>query len=156
MPTKNDCDCTRNQSCHMQCRCACHRVDEAKGVENMTIDELKRLKVQRYRDAQEDGSIAACYRVGRVLGKLQPAKYGSKYLWESAGVRIFVDDYGNYMTVHADGKQVCSTHTCDEIFIPGAWMEAVRPAALSATAKEQQDEARREEAARQALLRRIQ
>ena len=123
----------------------------------MTSDELKALKEQWYKDAVQDGSIALCYFVGRQLGS-DPAgrgyvsTYGPKYKWSSEGVEIYVDDYGGYMTVHNNGKQVCSTHYCSRLFVPGDWMNVVRQAAVKARQKKEGDEHRREQVECQRLM----
>lgn len=111
----------------------------------MDVEELKALKVQWYENACKDGSIALCHLVGSQLGVSLSAKYGPKYKWEAEGVEIYVDDYGNYLTVHVDGKQVCCNHYCTRLFIPGPWMDVVKRAAVLARQKKEGDECRREQ-----------
>jgi hypothetical protein len=112
----------------------------------MTVDELKALKCQWYDAAQGDGSISLCYLVGRTLGRDLSAKYGPKRRWSAKGVEIYVDDYGRYMTVCAGGKEVCSTHDCSRLFVPGPWMEVVRRAAVQARSVRERGEAGRDTA----------
>jgi hypothetical protein len=114
-----------------------------KPIKEMTIEELKLLKIDWYRAAVENGSIAMCNLVARTFGR-DPisienpgfsSTYGPKYLWRNGDIEIYVDDYGKYMTVKIDGKLVCSTHVTERLFIPGEWVERVRPFAESAAVK---------------------
>lgn len=112
----------------------------------MTSDELRALKAQWYKAACSDGSIALCALVARALGTNLDARYGPKYRWVGGAVEIYLDDYGNYMTVEAAGKRVCCTHTCESLFVPGAWMDVVRQAAAVARGHLERAEARQEDA----------
>ena len=118
----------------------------------MDSAELKALKRQWYVAAVEDGSVALCFRVARVLGRPQAVGSGPKYSWEADGVSIYLDDYGKYLTVEVGGKRVCSTHDCEQLFVPGEWMNAVRRAAVTAAARQEREEHYREEAERRRLM----
>jgi hypothetical protein len=93
-------------------------------LNEMTNDELLKLKNQRYNNAKKDGTINKFYVIGRELGTNIPSRYGPKYSWTYDGISIYVDDYGSYMTIRGD-KLLCSTHFCDQLIIPGEWIEKV-------------------------------
>lgn len=95
-------------------------------LQNKSLEELKDLKKRWYAEAKDNGDITACHLVGRVLGTLLSAPYGPKYKFIKDDISIYVDDYGHFITVRFENKQVCSTHPCDLLFIPGKWMEKVR------------------------------
>lgn len=97
-------------------------------LENMTTEELYKLKKQWYKTAIDDGSLRICGLVCRELGKDVPAKYGPKYSWVNLDnlIEIYVDDYGHYMTASWNGKIVLSTHPCSRLFIPGDWFKVVK------------------------------
>ena len=106
-------------------------------LDKMTPDELKALIEQRYEQAQKDGTIAAVALIARTLGENLNARYGPKYRFapkdkDGAPVVVYLDDYGNYMTVHtggdsiySGGKEVLSTHPTKQFIIPGPWVAAV-------------------------------
>ena len=119
----------------------------------MANEDLKELKQRWYEQAQSDGSLGLCYLVGRRLGERLGVTYGPKYRWLGPdGIEIYVDDYGNYMIVKRHGKLICSTHTTNQLFVPGAWMEYVRQAAVPARQRSEEDECRQEQTERQRLL----
>lgn len=50
-------------------------------------------------------------------------------------IEIFIDNYGNYMTVHLDGKLICSTHVCQKLYIPRDWEDGIEQMYKDAVAK---------------------
>ncbi len=105
-----------------------------------TAAELRAVKARLYQQGQQSGAIAQCALVARWLGRCfstvttSGASCGPKYRWESPDgqVSIFVDDYGKYLEVHVgEGdtrRRVCSTHFCERLFVPGAWLAIVEAA----------------------------
>lgn len=96
-----------------------------KNFNNMTVEELRALKQQNYKTAQNDGTLSFLADVARHLGEYQSCSYGPKYKWENDNIVIFVDDYGGYMTVNVDGEKVASTHFCDQFIRGGGWLDEV-------------------------------
>ncbi len=92
-------------------------------TEGMSL-ELKELKRTQYEEAQKSGVFQRLATVGRELGR-EVGRPGPKYLWEESGVRTFVDDHGGYVTAHAHGKLVASTHPCTRLFVVGHWKDVV-------------------------------
>ena len=116
-------------------------------LENMTIEQLKALKQERYNEAREEGTLRAIASICRELGE-DPAgpgyvsRYGPKRVWKQGDITVYVDDYGAYMTVSVEGKKVCSTHPCDQFIIPGDWIDAVLAHYSEAQERVEQREAR--------------
>jgi len=109
------------------------------------------MKKKYYDDATSSGILGRIATVCRQLGSDLSQRYGPKYEYINGNIRIYVDDYGNYMTVQVDGKDVCSTHPCDRLFVPGNWtaiIETAYPAAAEVASGKFHD---REERERQAL-----
>lgn len=94
-------------------------------VKDMSIDELEKLKQQRYQAAMDNGTLAMIGTVARELGHPQQVQYGPKWLWSADGISIYIDGYGRYLTVCSDNKKVCSTHRAEEFIVPGAWIDRV-------------------------------
>jgi len=94
-------------------------------LSELTNEELLKLKQKRYAEAQENGTIGKLYSIGRELGNNISARYGPKYSWNYDGITIYIDDYGNYMTIRGDDKLLCSTHFCDQLIVLGDWIEKV-------------------------------
>ena len=92
-----------------------------KSFEDMSLDELKKLKSDWYREAETNGSLSTVYKICRELGEKLAADYGPKYELKLDDTVVFVDDYGNYMTVLHEGRCVCSTHPGTKLFVPGEW-----------------------------------
>lgn len=105
------------------------RTNPGSWLEIRTTDELEAIQKEWYKRAKTEGIIGNCYLIGRELGS-DPAgpgytsNYGPKRQWESDNLRIYVDDYGHYMTVSYHQKVVCSTHGPD-VFIPGEWVSII-------------------------------
>ena len=133
----------------------------------MTNDELAALAWQNWQEFTAQNGWTIVGAVARQLGhdpasrdlNGQPTYYrstcGPKYVWESNGVKVYVDDYGHYMTVDWNGVQVGSTHDTNRFVIPGAWMTEVwkhYPAAQQAIAER---ERQRNDAERQRLLKMV-
>jgi hypothetical protein len=124
-------------------------------LNEMTNDELLKLKQQRYKNAQEDGTISKLYVIGKELGNNLNDRYGPKYRWINDGIAIYVDDYGNYMTVRSDDKLLCSTHPCDRLIILGEWIEKVLKFYPEAEKIREEKIAKREQKEREKLLEQI-
>lgn len=105
------------------------------GLDTMSSDQLKALQREYY---EASGRVRQmCAVVARELGTRLSAAYGPKYVYspddpdhgkfhgQRAGLSIYVDDYGGYMTVTIDGKRVCSTHATDQLFVPGEWVKRI-------------------------------
>jgi len=81
-----------------------------------TIEELKKLKKQWYEDAVKNGDTAKLRNIGRYLGEKLNHNYGPKYRFKDDRYDLYIDDYGNYLTLHMDGKLVVSTHN-ERLFV---------------------------------------
>ena len=97
-------------------------------LETLTLEQLKEYQKREYSLAQAKGVMADLVKLARVLGKQICSTY-TKYQWENneLGIKVFYDQYGGYMTVSYNGKQVCSTHTCSPFFVSGEWQEKLSP-----------------------------
>lgn len=106
-------------------------------LDQLTEDEIKAIIKQRYRKATEDGTFGKLEMIARELG-VDPASidkdgnptgyvstYGPKRVWSLGNIRIYIDDYGHYMTVHVGEKQVVSTHETKRFIIAGDWLDLV-------------------------------
>ncbi len=124
-------------------------------IADMTTEQLRFLQREWYKTAQADGSIDTLLLIGRELGTRQSAKYGPKFKWEWSDTKLYVDDYGHYMTVNVNGKQVCSTHGCDRLFIPGTWFSRIATFRASARDQKVAREIQRHETEREKLLNRL-
>jgi hypothetical protein len=113
----------------------------------LTADELRALKERWFAEGRDSGDLALLGRLGRELGVPVPSGHPPKYRWDRDGVAVYVDGYGGYLTVHQGERQVCSTHYCTQLFVPGPWLEVVRAAApeldREARARETEREAER-------------
>lgn len=94
-------------------------------TDQMTIEELRALKEQNYKNAEQDGTLLFLGNVARHLGEYQSCSYGPKYKWENDNIVIFVDDYGHFMTVSVDGEEVVSTHPCKRFIRGGGWFDEI-------------------------------
>ncbi len=110
----------------------------------MTVEDLQQLKRDWYEAAKKEGKFAKLSAIARVLGTPIRHNYEPKWEFIDGDIRIYVDDYGNYMTV-MDGKRlVCSTHN-ERIYIPDVCDEIIAkgyPAAEEILAKKKGDEER--------------
>lgn len=95
-------------------------------TEEMTLEQLRTLKRQNYKNAINDGTLEFLSDIARHLGERQSSNYGPKYKWEHDNIEIFVDDYGNFMTVTVEGEQVASTHPCGQYIRGGGWLDEVK------------------------------
>lgn len=91
-------------------------------LQDMTSTELAALKGKWYIEASE--KISQLYSIARHLGTRVPHNYGPKYSFEKDALKIYVDDYGGYMTVHLNGKLIVSTHN-ERLYVPGEWEAAI-------------------------------
>lgn len=96
-----------------------------KPLTDMTVDELKELKREWYREARDSGKLKVIATVARVMGQQMAAKYGPKYQWQHGDISIYLDDYGRYLTVTVDETRVCSTHPTSCLFVPGDWYDVI-------------------------------
>ncbi len=122
---------------------------------NMSSKELEELQNKWYNEACEQGKIAKLYHICRYLGNRLSSNYGPKYEYRYEYMTIFADDYGGYMTVKYDGKEVCSTHYCDKLYIPGKWEYVIDHLYLDAKAIEQYELQNREDINKKKLLDRL-
>lgn len=94
-------------------------------LNNLSVEELKALQKKYYQKAEDDNLFLKIAQVARVLGEDPGSRFPPKYVWNHNDIDIFVDDYGRFMTVTLKGKLVCSTHPCENLFIPGDWTNEV-------------------------------
>ena len=129
----------------------------AKDMRGMTTDELTALKRTWYAEALAATIPAQCATIARELGEPVNDRYGPKYRFaftvssELAGV-VYVDDYGHYMTVHVNGREVLSTHSNDGLFVPGPWVDELLGRYDAARSQADAERAVRDEHDRQRLL----
>lgn len=91
-----------------------------------SLDELRAQKRLNYQTAMDKQIFYKLATVARELGEHINASYGPKYQFSIGDIGIYVDDYGNYMTVTLNGKKIASTHLCDQLFIPGGWIDELQ------------------------------
>ena len=102
-------------------------------TERLTVGEeseeqLLAMKRLLFQEAKAQGVISGLATIARQFGKESDANYGPKYQWIGAGVVIYVDDYGNYMTVRTDKKRlIVSSHPTEKLFVPGPWLTPLLP-----------------------------
>lgn len=115
-------------------------------LESLTVEELIERKKQLFTEAVLGNKFKQAYAVAEYLGKSLSVRYGPKYEWYSPdeSVRIFLDKYGKYLTIHYAGKQVASDHAL--FFIPGDWFDCIEEAYPRA----EKERIRRQEAVRNA------
>lgn len=123
---------------------------ESKNLRDMTLEELRELKRQRYQQALRDGSISKCIFVAKETGEMDACV--PKYLRKMEGLELYVDDVGGYATATYKGKMVMSTHPRTQLFTPGDWMQIVEMEYTLALAKKLAKEARERERERQKLI----
>jgi hypothetical protein len=116
--------------------------------EIMTELEIKETIRKRFKEACEAGLFAKFETVAREMGRDLNATYGPKYLWERGPVRLYVDKYGQYLTVTVHGTLVCSTHLTAQFICPGNWQDEILSEHEQAFSKwRARDDARRKELA---------
>jgi len=81
-----------------------------------TIKELQKLKSDWYEEAKINGNLSNLHTICKYLGERISHNYGPKYQFSDGDLKLYVDDYGNYLTLRKDDKLVCSTHS-DRLFI---------------------------------------
>jgi hypothetical protein len=97
-------------------------------TEEMSEEQLLAMKRLLFQEAQAQGVISGLATIARQFGKELDVRYGPKYKWEGEGVVIYVDDYGRFMTVHANGERlVTSSHKTEKLFVPGPWLLPLLP-----------------------------
>ena len=97
-------------------------------TEGMSEEQLLAMKRLLFQEAKAQGVLSGLATIARQFGKELNANYGPKYKWEGEGVVVYVDDYGHYMTVHADGNRlVSSSHKNEKLFVPGPWLTPLLP-----------------------------
>jgi hypothetical protein len=124
-------------------------------MSQLTLEELKKLKYQWYEEAVTSGKIDEIAKVCRVLGNPVSHNYGPKYSFERNGIVIYLDDYGNYMTVHYDGKLVCSTHPTERLFVRGVWTNIIQSFSSAVEEELKKRDALKEEDARKKLAQQL-
>ena len=115
-----------------------------------TESELNKLKREIYKQSRNDGTISGLALVAREMGRDLSAYYGPKYLFSLGAAEIYLDDYGNYMTVRLGGKLVVSTHN-EQLFAPGLWLKDFLPLIKEAKCKHDERERARQLTARNSL-----
>jgi hypothetical protein len=121
-------------------------------LEQLTQKQLSDLKRDWYKRASDEHIIFNCHTIGRQLGERVDAKYGNKYRWVNGDIKIYVDDYGQYMTVGFKGKCVCSTHPTSYLFVPGEWVKVIDQYAQAAIDRKRAKELELAEQRRRSLL----
>lgn len=97
-------------------------------ADEMSEEQLLAMKRLLFQEAQAQGVLSGLATIARQFGKELNANYGPKYKWEGEGVVVYVDDYGGYMTVHANGERlVTSSHQTEKLFVPGPWLLPLLP-----------------------------
>src|SRR5688572_5562995 len=96
---------------------------------DMSIEELRAIRKAWFKEAHTRGMFALLRKVARNLGKCVETSY-EKWRWTTPPdafmkIEVFYDAYGQYVTVHANGKHVASDHQCTELFVPGPWVKTV-------------------------------
>lgn len=124
-------------------------------TEEMSEEQLLEAKRMLFQEAKAQGVLGGLATVARQLGEELNANYGPKYKWEGEGVVVYVDDYGNYMTVRLRGRLIASSHPTEKLFVPGPWLTPLLPlmeqAKQAAEAKAKQRERDAAQALRNAL-----
>ena len=95
---------------------------------SLTAEELAALKRTWFREAMDAGDVALLGRLARELGQPVPTRHPPKWHWTREGVSVYDDGFGRFLTVHQGERQVCSTHYCERLFVPGPWLDVVRGA----------------------------
>lgn len=90
-------------------------------LDNMTNEELKELVAARYQAAANAGTLTMLRTIAKELGKMIHPE--GKYLWKHNEISVYVDDYGNYMTVAVGPQKVASTLPSERFFIDGSWLD---------------------------------
>ena len=132
--------------------------NSTKNLKDMTLEELRELRNQRYDQACRDDSIDKCYIVATEMGTqleeiVSHSYFGQGHLWQGRdGLEIFVDYSSKDVTARYKGRKVMSTRTHSRFFVPGDWMKIVEMEYLLALAKKSAREAARNEKERQALI----
>jgi hypothetical protein len=119
----------------------------------LTADELAALKRDWFCQAEASGDLALVGRLGRELGAPVPTRHPPKWHWTRGPLSVYVDGFGGYLDVHHGERKVCSTHYCEQLFVPGPWLDVVRAAAPELE-REAGARATEREAARRLALRR--
>ena len=99
--------------------------DNIMNLKEMSNKELLELKEERYAQAEANGIFGKIATVCRYLGNRLNTRYDPKYSWEHDDINIYVDDYGHYMTMHYNGKEILSTHPCQRFIIPCEAIEKI-------------------------------
>lgn len=93
-------------------------------LDAMTASQMRALIKDRYLAAVADETFTKLAAIARELGKQQGGD--PKYIYQGGDIEIYLDEYGNYMTVKVGKKEVASTHQTNQFIIPGEWLDAVR------------------------------
>ena len=118
-------------------------------TEEMSEEQLLAIKRLLFQEAQAQGVLSGLATIARQFGKELNANYGPKYKWEGEDVVVYVDDYGNYMTVRLRGRLIVSSHPTEKLFVPGPWLTPLLPLMEQAKqAAEANAEQRKRDAAR--------
>jgi len=98
------------------------KVKSKEELENMSLSEIQTYKKNLY--AANKDNISRFKTIARTLGKNLHANYGPKYEFKQDNIRIYLDDYGHYLTIHDGDKLVVSTHN-EKLYAPGEWEKII-------------------------------
>lgn len=91
-------------------------------LEDMSLEELKRLKHDRYSFARESGKLDMLRLICREFGSFTYDVLDTGYVWKEDGIRIYINN-GDWVDVTVDGVQRVST-AC-ELYTGGEWESTV-------------------------------
>ena len=115
----------------------------------MEWKDLEQLKNELFENARKEGKSRKLSEIARHLGENIRHNWGPKYGFTDGDIRIYVDDYGNYMTVNDGKRLVCSTHN-ERVYIPAVCDEIIAkhfPAAEEIKARKDDERRKQKEAA---------
>lgn len=93
-------------------------------LEDMSLDELKRLKHDRYSFARESGKLDMLRLICRELGEVTTiTMYGTTYVWKEDIIRIYINTEWGYIGVIVNDIKKVSTF--DELYTSGKWESTV-------------------------------
>lgn len=94
-------------------------------LRGMSVEFLKGLRGRWYSEAINQNVLGTIQRVTRALGRPLHERYGPKYEYVDGDLAVYLDDYGGYMSVTVAGRAVCHTHSGEQLFVPGPWVDRI-------------------------------